>query len=638
MPEELQSIDTSGRAKRDVNRAQILNSPEEPECASKGQSTTHKGSSNESEEDGITPDYTFASSTSRPSSPVSPASSVDATYTPSGESWVRCRSESVTEQSGRDGVLGMPKLGSRPLASIASTLSRFLPPTRRSTEPGYTSWPPEAATNRSVKTRLGSVTVPIPSKDKICAFRGAPGLYVGFEDQIRPPPDLVIRWVVISQRFWTDALEFQNKITKTAAGHRRPPGMSFELKMSGYTPSPLSAQVELLPRIWVLYDDERWAKQIKKFVDESEWLRNEGFGEIEVRKGSPRLATLRSPMFVEGLEIEPLKGFPIGGDSQLLHLHAERRGGTSTMGLLCCATVTKNGTICGQRVSRLGGQVTFNNGTTSLGIMTAHGILDLSWDIISDDAADLDEYSGLSGCPADAVVCESTESLDFDNPAWSEALPGRMAVLEVDEVRKWDPVEILGVTSFLGDSSLDLSSTASTRQDWAPERPPVHNMTRREDSDFCLWYIPEFSALRNIYQCAVSNTPTPIRQTDGLSFEESSLFGSEAVIVILAPEHLVQAHVVPGVAHFTVYGKQFTSRKIRTEVTPGTYSKSGLLVQPSLTLVSPPTQANLLHPTRPRLLRFVGRQGPKACRHDHRSIRARAVRPHYNMQRFVCRY
>lgn len=89
----------------------------------------------------------------------------------------------------------------------------------------------------------------IPAQDKIYAFRGEPSLYVGFPDQIRPTIELVERWEKdIVPRFWTDALEFQNKIMKTKAGRHHRLGMSLELRMSGYA-SPHRTDVELVPRI-----------------------------------------------------------------------------------------------------------------------------------------------------------------------------------------------------------------------------------------------------------------------------------------------------------------------------------------------------------------------------------------------------
>lgn len=522
---------------------------------------TQKANSNETEstnssEDDTTPDSTFSAPIATPSGLESPASSVcadnlDSFCRPQGEEEA---TPAVSPAPEPEGERHVPQITP---TTTSSSVWRFLSPTRRQLK----SKPPQ--TTEYVPTGLRAVVVSIEETDKIYAFKGAPGLYVAFEDLIRPPAELLQRWERVTEaRFWTDAREFQNKILKTKTGRRHPPGMSLELRMSGYASSPRSTHVQLVPRIWVLYDHDRWAREIKKFVRESEWLQREGFGEVEVRKGSPRLATFEAPIFLEELNMDPESGFPIGNNS-LLYLHVEHRPGTSAVGLLCCATIMKDGFIRGQRVSRLGGLVAFNHGTTSLAITTAHGMLELAWDTVFDDTSDPDDVSEVGECSPDAGY-ESDGSSDIDDTTWSDALPTQMSTFNMEEVRDWDSVEILGVTSFLGNSSVDLSSIASTRQPLALEHPPDNGL--REDTDFSLWRIARSTVMKNKYRCPVSDKQVLIRDTLSFRFHRHDL---KRVSILLGPEHVVEAHMIPGVSHFMVHGKQFTTRKIRMDAPLG---------------------------------------------------------------------
>lgn len=118
------------------------------------------------------------------------------------------------------------------------------------------------------------------------------------------------------------------------------------------------------------------------------------------------------------MEIRYLQGFPLGQNSHLFH-HVERRAGNSAIGRLCCATILKNGIIRGQRVSRLGGLVSFN-GTASLALTTAHGMLELAWDILLEDASDLDELSDQVGWSPEGGY-DSDDSLRSGSTTWAWA-------------------------------------------------------------------------------------------------------------------------------------------------------------------------------------------------------------------------
>jgi hypothetical protein len=53
----------------------------------------------------------------------------------------------------------------------------------------------------------------IASPDFMYQFKGASGLFIGYEDKVRPPPEIANRWQSrIAPRLWTDLREFQNKM------------------------------------------------------------------------------------------------------------------------------------------------------------------------------------------------------------------------------------------------------------------------------------------------------------------------------------------------------------------------------------------------------------------------------------------
>jgi hypothetical protein len=404
-----------------------------------------------------------------------------------------------------------------------------------------------------------AVVLPIPSSGKMYPFRGVPGLFVGYEDQVAPRPKQVERWEKdIEPRFWTDASEFHRKLSKTRLGSRHPPGISLELRMSGYASSPHSTHVALIPRIWVLYDHDRWKKQVKKFVQELEWLNHEGFGPVEIRKGSPRLATMNPLMLVENLRLLPHQGFPLRGD-WYLHLHVEARPDPSAIGRLCCATATKNGSIRGQRISRIGGIVNIDS-QRRLAITTAHGMLELVWDALMDLEPDDDTDSDRSSPSSECSGYESDASSAFGDAPWFEASwPTLPSGVKPQEVRHWESVEILGVTSFLGSGHLD--PRAAMFGSTVPQ-------PSKQDTDFSLWGIPGADVLNNEY----SSSDEP-REKMLIRHSESSPFTQSATTIsldlLLGPENASKVQLLPGKSRFMTRGVCFAGRKVRTKAPLG---------------------------------------------------------------------
>lgn len=449
-----------------------------------------------------------------------------------------------------------------------SILSRFFSP-RRQAGPNHSRL--AEATSASKGTLEGSVTLPIPSEGKMYRFIRAPGLYIGMEDQVRPSLRQEEKWESeIKPRFWTDVLEFQRKIRKSKMGNRYPPAISPELRMSGYAESPTSTHVTLLPRIWVLYDHDRWRKEIKKFVDELEWLRQEGFGPVEIRKGCPALATLRPPLVIEGLPMSPGRGFQLPGGAYL-YLHVEARQKPSAIGLLCCATVTREGSVCAQRFSKIGGMLAIDR-QRQLAITTAHGMVELLWNEIlelqekpeSEAGTDEDDDSRESS-PSDDYYYESDDSSGFPPAAWDEtSWPIIASSLNPQEVHEWEPVEILGVTSFLGTEILDPEQASF---DIFGGRSQVEE--ELESTDFSLWGVSRAGRLKNEYLTK-----------NGHLHRVSSIAGSPCSDIpdwsatqerdlLLGPDETLKVQLLQGTSQFMVRGVRFTCQKIRTDAPLG---------------------------------------------------------------------
>ncbi|KAM7211922.1 hypothetical protein V8F06_012698 [Rhypophila decipiens] len=406
----------------------------------------------------------------------------------------------------------------------------------------------------------GSVVVPIEAHDKVYPFRGAPGLYVAHENQIPPPARQLQQWETqIKNRLLTDIFELQTKMIRTKIGRRFPPTISPELRMSGTLKSPGSTHVELSPRIWILYDDNRWKKEIKKFVGDLWWLFEYcDPTHIEIRKGGPRLATLDPPLFVEGLPLPPGHGFPLR-DGIDIYLHAERPVGPSAIGLMCCATVTKHGKICGQRISRLGGLVSIDHHRT-LSMTTAHGMIELIWqtalddDVDEEDGEDDELFSGDGYASDDSFSGDGYGSKNSNVGTWP-----KQTSFDPNKVEEWDLIETLGTTSFLGGAALKLGfylenlGTLETIPGWLPR-----------DTDFSLWGLQRANEYKNIYQ-----TPgNPHEMVQLLSDEEARNSVNSAlndVFILLGPNNILKADPLPNESEFMVRGVRFVARKIRTQ-------------------------------------------------------------------------
>ncbi|KAI8716026.1 hypothetical protein NCS52_01112100 [Fusarium sp. LHS14.1] len=396
---------------------------------------------------------------------------------------------------------------------------------------------------------------------------------------------------------------------KTRKGRGAGPGLSPELRMSGYAVME-TKKVTLLPRIWILYDHQKWKKSIQAFVKELEWLECEGFGGIEIRKGCPMLAAMETFPLIDGLDLDESHAFRLK-DDMALHLHVEQPQEPSACGLICCATLTKNGAVAGQRLSRIGGLISVNNKTS--GITTAHGMLEWFWSPDFQDLGSDDEYSAIeSVCPLLSSDDEESDSSSIPDPTagfygdhnetpeeqrWTEPL-GKM---DPHRILAWNRVQTVGLTSFLGTHAPDLNSliqeiiwpspsSKGHRGDQNTDGVMAHSILRFQyagqttelceaaqnevsvddpadvtflhapsaGSDFSLWDIPDIEKLHNEF---TASDLTTIKIDAVSPLNELS---DGPVKLLLGTDLVLDGSLLPETMSFSVYGVQFETRKIRT--------------------------------------------------------------------------
>ncbi|KAI3328921.1 hypothetical protein HD806DRAFT_266640 [Xylariaceae sp. AK1471] len=143
---------------------------------------------------------------------------------------------------------------------------------------------------------------------------------------------------------------------------------TLELRLSGRV-STNQEDVELRPTIWAICASGFYTTLVEEALTQCQlsWIADEP---IEVVKG---LSFNKQRARIAGLDLS--KGFHFTASYQV-HLHVEEPGeDNSACGLVVCATITKDGNIIDQCVSRLGGLIQINGRIVCAS--TAHGILDM---------------------------------------------------------------------------------------------------------------------------------------------------------------------------------------------------------------------------------------------------------------------
>ncbi|KAK0660467.1 hypothetical protein QBC41DRAFT_261721, partial [Cercophora samala] len=393
-------------------------------------------------------------------------------------------------------------------------------------------------------------------------------------------------------------IEFQKNILRVSKGRTRLPAMSWQLRMSGYA-STLDTHVQLSPRIWILYTDKRWKKEIKRFARESEWLEHEGFGKVEVRQGGPRPSTKSTSVLVEGLVFDPQHGFSLGeGLHVYLHVENPQHDCSSVNGLILCATTTRLGQVHGQRLSRIGGSISVNS--TNIAVTTGHGIFELIMNLFEDGLARDDNsfpsFRDDPGHDSDSNCFPYEDSSD-DESGWDSDMEGQSSEIDelpwpcalgepdTDSIKEWTAVELHGLTSFLGINHVDLIRLSHQFVNHVPFAEFPNHAINPGDTDFSLWSLRQQHHTTNEFSHAPGGSKVSVVELPNLSTDESL-----QVIIILGPEKTLNGTCLAGFSEFMVQGVIFTTRKIRTEaplalgcsgawvVTHDTHSLMGMVI------------------------------------------------------------
>ncbi|KAJ4007664.1 hypothetical protein NW752_010332 [Fusarium irregulare] len=396
----------------------------------------------------------------------------------------------------------------------------------------------------------------VPSPEFMYQFRGSPALYVGFEDKVRPDRIQVDRWEKqVLPRLLTDIKEFEKKMRRSSKTRRSRHRLSIapELRMSGYVIEATN-KVKLLPRIWILYGHDTWRKSVQKFVKELEWLSLEGFGEVEVHPGGPKLSALESSSMILGLDFNEDHMYYLD-QRTTLYLHVEQTEGDSACGLVCCATVMRDGAVMSQRLSRIGGILHVND--KPFGVTTAHGMLEWFVDAClegQDDDEPSDDEPLNSPIASDAEEDEAMSAPDQNESTVADGTK------YTNRVRQWSQVSALGLTAFLQTSyhlSPDISPIIQRR---SLEHVRGHRLSQDETvcPDFSLWGFQDSETLENAY--TMGNGKKVFIDAPASCYDAPE----GPVQLLLGNDSPVPGFLLPGTRSFFVHGSQFKTRKIRT--------------------------------------------------------------------------
>jgi len=173
--------------------------------------------------------------------------------------------------------------------------------------------------------------------------------------------------------------------------------------------------ITLSPHVWIRCDDESSIRKLKKKLAKHPDANKVPETEVFLILDPPRLADEPPEHLIKDLN---WSGGIVLPNGDRLHIHLEKSvDSRAVCGLICCSTITRNGGICDQRLSRIGGLLRLN-GYLDVATTAAHGMLSY---ILSQLPARSD---GLT--PSDSsvsLVAPETESSSEDESYDSEDSP-----------------------------------------------------------------------------------------------------------------------------------------------------------------------------------------------------------------------
>ncbi|WYZ41411.1 hypothetical protein EsH8_V_000306 [Colletotrichum jinshuiense] len=266
-----------------------------------------------------------------------------------------------------------------------------------------------------------------------------------------------------------------------------------ELRMSGYANGSPPRSVTLNPCIWILCGSSWCKKYIRKALKDLSWTVSFINRPIEVHVGGPVYAAAPSliPLRQLQLDASSWSAPDLAGYKILYHVDFGPPFGTlkSASGLLCCATLLRDGIVIDQQVSRIGGFICTTLGRTAEmwpepAITTAHGLLERLLQRLEDDippdSSDTGPASSGSALSSPASLSDTDLETDSAFESGSES-DGSEIFNDEDEngtnllgfrdpstVARWTPVAFVG-SSFMGNimDPQNIRSMASNMADYA---------------------------------------------------------------------------------------------------------------------------------------------------------------------------
>ncbi|KAJ3526709.1 hypothetical protein NM208_g11059 [Fusarium decemcellulare] len=327
----------------------------------------------------------------------------------------------------------------------------------------------------------------------------------------------------------------------------------FVLRMAGVA-TKSSTTIALSGSVWILCNGGAFENKIRKRLDSLPWLKFPQYLPVhctdlpELAVGQPGTQLLdSSDLDGNGLEFEW---------GEKLHLHIERAWSGSPCGLLCCATVTKDGHIIDQRISRIGGTLKVN-GSGPMAVTAAHGMLA--------------HFIMHERWRTETENEEDTNSEIEDDERLPE-LPVVYGAVECKPASGWGSVSPFDSISFIGLAK----PSSEMKGKWALKLPGDGRST-----DFTLLHPNGMTALYNANSYPLDNRTVRIT-----TYDESRDVGLEDVQinVLLGRNEVIQAKLLPGELDVFLNGIQFVTRKIEL---PGALARgtSGSWVVSGHTLV-----------------------------------------------------
>ncbi|KAJ2985637.1 hypothetical protein NUW58_g5427 [Xylaria curta] len=317
-------------------------------------------------------------------------------------------------------------------------------------------------------------------------------------------------------------------------------GVAFaiETRLSG-RPRGNSEEVELTLAMWVFCVSTFTEELVRKALAKPNmlWASEET---IEVVTG---LRWNKRSEYIADLDLS--KGFQFR-DSYKLHLHTEEAGeDKSAVGLFVCATLTKNGSIIDQCVSRLGGLLSLREETTA--ISTAHGILDMLISAglycIRDEDTDSLENTPDSDTESEAESdgTAGTSHEDESKSVVSIESPGSSAV---NRVTRWNVISEAVIFDFIWPILSD------------PDKYWVFGANTRPH-DFALFKLGPYLSerLNNSYEYESVQYVVTKEHT-------SSPAESEMVLILLGHNTFARGKVLPGASAIYLSGMKFNTKRV----------------------------------------------------------------------------